>query len=156
MCQVLFYARYYFVVPPKANAPQLQTCISAAGPRQMFPDRGLQDSLCPSAYHSRPVLILTTPSAPTSHGSALLSAYIVWCKLAIASTRSLLPSHNLMLLSACPQGHTLPRQEPKKFNKGEHKVLPLRKALPRHLHVQVSSRKPALQTKPWVSWQVPS
>lgn len=59
------FARYDFVVLTKANIPQLQICVSAADPRQMFSEI-LRGSLCSSAYDTRPVLILITPSAPMS------------------------------------------------------------------------------------------
>lgn len=94
------FARYHHLVAPKANAPQLQTCISLADPGQMSPDRGLKGQpvfQCLSLHLSSPHLL-------PPHLEALLS--YLHCLVQICYSSNQIPltqSHNLVLLSATPR-----------------------------------------------------
>jgi len=105
-------ASYYFVVPPEGKSC-VQACSSAAGPGADDSSWGVsRASLFPTAHLPSPVLLPTAPSAPMAQCSALLPA----CSAQIPPPAR---SHGLGLLSASPQAHTLPRQEPQQVQPGE-------------------------------------
>lgn len=112
------FARYHHLVAPKANAPQLQTCISLADPGQMSPDRGLKGQpvfqclslqACPYPHHTfcPHILRLCSPTC------------IVWCKFAIAATRSLLHRVITWCFSLQPPGPQCTRAGAQEFSKAE-------------------------------------
>lgn len=104
VCKVLFSL--------KASAAYLLVCISATGPRDMFP------AGCSPVLAGAPLLIAMSASK-----SLLLHRVMTWCCICI----------NLGF-APC-QGRS-----PKKFNKGECKVLYLRKENTRQQHMQGAAR----------------
>lgn len=140
--------------PQRLMLPSFRPASLQLIPSRYSQTEVLRASLSSSAYYTRPVLILTTPSAP--HILRLSSPTSLHClvQTCYSRTRSLLNRATTWCFSLHPPRAILCQgRSPRSSAREEHKVLPLRKGLPRHLHMQVSSRKSALQTKPWRSWQ---
>lgn len=116
MCQVLFHGSPRRQVLPSFRPSSLQLVLG-----QMFPAGGSPGPACAPSLVT-PVLSISSPQPLSPHLRALLSYQPALTVQPHYSSTQFPPpaqSHNLVLLSASPQGGTLPRQEPQEVQQGE-------------------------------------